>query len=97
MTIKIEALGSLVDLTDTELDAVKGGYAGIVVRDTGSLDKGGSVIPIVFGKRAEDPSVINQQFALGIPRATIVEGILLAQDRGRGQYTFEVTAAKLEG
>lgn len=97
MTLKIEPLGHLFDTTDAELNVVKGGYAGIVVRNTGSLSKGASVIPIVFGKRAEDPSAINQQFLLGIPRATVVQGILLAQDRGRGFYTPQVTASKLEG
>lgn len=99
MAIEIKELVSnssvLVDLTDAESSKVNGGYAGIVVRNTGSLNKGASVIPIVFGKRAEDPSAINPQFLLGIPRATVVEGILLAQDLGRGFYTPQVTAATL--
>jgi hypothetical protein len=99
MKLKIENLSNLhlIDLTDTELNAVKGGYAEIVRRDTGNSDLADRAADIVQGKSAFDTSVVVRQRQIGIPRATTDKGVLLAFGFGLGTYNDGVTTAKLEG
>jgi hypothetical protein len=97
MKIKIETLEYLVDATDTELNAVKGGYAAIVANDTGSGVKAFEAARIVLGKRAYDGETAQRQLDKGIPLRTIGKGDFLALTAGLGRFTYAVTAAKLEG
>jgi hypothetical protein len=98
MTIKIEQLGYLVDATDAELNAVKGGYAPVLQFGTGgNLNKTASALGIVNGKRTSDPSVVSKQRELGIRDDIIEAGQNIANFAGGGVYTLPVLTAKLAG
>jgi hypothetical protein len=94
MTIKIEALGHLVDATDTELNSVKGGYAALVTKDT-NADKGAKAFRLVLNQRVS-LGLSARQLALGIPPTTIALGVIAANVQGRGVYTPAVAFGKLE-
>ena len=100
MTIEIKELkfteGYFVDVTDTELNAVKGGYTANVFADTGDLGKAAQAATIVIGKPVDNSLVITRQMRIGIPAATILKGEDLARNNG-GRYSIGVTSAKLEG
>ena len=102
MTIKIEELSSsdqyLVNVTDTELNEINGGYAPVLQFATGgNLNKTASALGIVNGKRTSDPSVVRKQRELGISNDAINAGQNIANFAGGGVYTYPVLLAKLAG
>jgi hypothetical protein len=100
MTIKIRELTSnqqhLVDLTNTELSEVKGGFALAVTRVQG-ITLAAQASRIVFGQSSGNPSVISKLQRLGIRPGVIAIGEGLASTVGGGKYTLGVTSAKLDG
>ena len=94
MTLKVEELQSLVDLTDAESSEINGGYTGIIIGDTGNPVLAARAAALVLGK-ANTRSLFNEQLRLGIPRRTVEVGVAFANTAG-GRYTLLVTSAKLE-
>lgn len=97
MTIKIEELHSLADVTNTELDAVQGGFAAAIVVATRNPILAARASAVVLNKFASDPSVISGLRGIGLSPALIAVGTGLAVTVGRGRYTPAATAASLEG
>lgn len=100
MTIKIKELSSsdrcLVDVTDTELNEINGGYFGYVSLVTGNVATATAAAQIVGGRFARDPEVLRQQRNIGLTGTTIATGIAIADTSG-GVFFPAQTAAKLEG
>ena len=96
MTLKIEELQRLVDVTGAESDAVKGGYAGFVTFRTGNPITGFTVSNIVRGRFARDPQVIAAQRSLKLSENTILTGIAIADTSGGVFFPAQATA-KLGG
>jgi hypothetical protein len=67
------------------LDAVKGGYASLVTKDT-NADKGAKAYSLVLNKRVS-LGLTGQQLQLGIPPTTIAIGAAAATVQGGGVYT----------
>ena len=102
MTIKIEELSSsdqyLVNVTDTELNEISGGYFAYVNLVTGNPAKATATAVIVNGRFARDSEVQRRQRdVVGLTGTTIATGIAIADVLGGGVFLPAATAAKLEG
>lgn len=99
MTVEIKDLVSNdqypVDLTDAELSKVNGGYASLVLADTGNIGLAADAAVLVFGKR-NTSELVEQQVRLGVPRTIVEQGAFLADFSGGGIYTLPVTSSKLQ-
>lgn len=84
----------LVDLTNTELNEVKGGYLPLLYASVG-LDRGAQVASDIAGYRRGTYTDETQR-SYGVPGITIGTGNILADTLGGGRFNFRALAAKLQ-
>lgn len=87
----------LVDLTNTETQLVKGGYAAFVLRQSNNPNLALDTAFAVTGQLARDERVQARQVNLGLSERTINAGIAFADSLGGGVFNAPATGAKLAG
>ncbi len=86
----------LVDLTNTELNKVKGGYLPFVGFEIGAFDAA-TVSSEIINEDANDPYTSDVQASYGVSSDTIGLGISIANNVGGGIYTPLALFYNLQG